>query len=1303
MSDHSIAIKIGGKLEKSFSDAIRAAQSSLASLNAAVSKEMAGAGDASTAAAMKMADAGKMCAGASKDMAAAARMGATASRRMAAGSREAAASSRDSTSAGKGTTAAFKDMAAEGMRAAGAVKDIASTGKVTASSIQDITSALKGVVTGFRDMSTQGRMASRAMQAGGQGVTSLSTELAVGGRGITSLSTDLGKAGEMAGAASKGFLVAGAAIAAVAVTAAIAGKVMLEVGKYSVQVGMEFETAMSDAAATANASTEEFAKMERAAMEMGKTTSKTASESAKALEYMSLAGWDVDTSISALPSVLKMSEASGMELGQTSDLVTDSMAALGVTVEQLPGYLDVATKAQAKSNQSAQQLMEAYIGVGGTMKNLNVPITESATALGVLANRGLKGAEGGTALNAVMVNLTTGAGQAGKMMQQLGVSAFDQQGKFIGLGATLQQLDTALQGYSEEQRNAALAAIGGKQHMDALNALMAGLNTTNEEGISEWAALTKELEDCNGSLQAMRDMKLDNLKGDMETLKSATQDAGIKIYKHLNAPLREFAQFGTQAVYQVSDALERDGFAGASMAAGDALAEGMGMLIERAPEFLAKAAVSVGSFLVGFATELPADLLTGIIKGAPRLLKALPGLGVDIAKAIIKGIFSIGSAPLKAIGSLLFGDLDDAGIDRAGIDAAKDYPAGIGTDMAAVADIPAVPQGIRDTDMAGTTLPVGEKGISPAGLMDSMAGQGMDIPDILGTPVDMTAGAGQMPAGLPMDAVPPADWMDTKGADMPVVVDAPPVPQTVDGPRDGIPGGIGARISRDVLAGSPAGVPQTSIDTGGAVGEPLVRDMGTAGTDAGVTAPSVDVVQDIVPTPSWTLSDIPIEVTQVSSPGTIPDIPMEATQISRDVIPDIPVDVTPDISIDDVQVSAGMIPEMSAGTAQTTFSAIPEISTRAVPGAPTGITQVSPDALTDIPIGAIQVPGIEVPDLAMDPVQVPIEVTHAPDDSPSGMEQMAGVSVMTGVSDTAPGAAPITTAGTMDSPAMPEVSAQDIMVPDPAGMQIGDIQIPSVGIDMTGIGDGIAQVRDAVRTGLAGSLAGQAIEVSGIDVDGTALTDKLGAVGAQGGRALMDGVAKGIGGIVDISQVGIGMTGIDVGKALGIPQVPLQGEVQAVTGGTLHDAVPDMTVAQDTAKGAGEMTGISPGPLPVVTVVQEPAEGIGVVYGWIRDIADTIRDVLRLPDMDTLSSRSVVEETLDAIVGKMRGLDSPTPDVAPSFTLNLTIHVEGKEDVEDRVIGASRIGMREFERCMEGWMRKYRRTGFGKGINEMFT
>ena len=416
------------------------------------------------------------------------------------------------------------------------------------------------------------------------------------------------------------------------------------IGRSSVQVGKDFETAMSSASATASASEEDFFKMKQAAMEMGKTTSKTATESAQALEYMALAGWDVDTSISALPSVLKMSEASGMELGRTSDLVTDSMAALGVSVNELPNYLDVVTKAQNKSNQTAEQLMEAYLGVGGTMKNLNVPIAESATALGVLANRGIKGSEAGNALNAVMVNLTTGTGQAGKMMQEMGISAFDSQGNFIGLEATLQQLNTSLQGCSEEERNAALAAIGGKQHVDALNNLMAGLNTTNEQGISEWAALTNELENCNGSLDAMRDTKLDNLEGDLKVLQSAAEDAGIKIYENLNEPLRGLTQYGTQAIYTISDALQSGGFSGMAEAIGSVLADGLADLAAQAPQFVDAAAGMVMSFITGIENhsgDIAQSFADLIVTGIDAVFQIIPQMflaGVRLMAELALGI-----------------------------------------------------------------------------------------------------------------------------------------------------------------------------------------------------------------------------------------------------------------------------------------------------------------------------------------------------------------------------------------------------------------------------------------------------------------------------------------------------------------------------------------------------------------------------------------------------------------------------------------------------------------------------------------
>lgn len=444
----------------------------------------------------------------------------------------------------------------------------------------------------------------------------------IAGKVDKSLNNSIAKAQGMLGsigggvgsAIGKSVQIAGSAFGAIATGVVTAGAA-------SVKVGSDFETAMSSLSATANANTEQYAALKAAAMECGRTTSKTASESAAALEYMALAGWSVEDSIAGLPSVLKLSEATSMDLAYASDLTTDSMAALGLTVDQLPEYLDVAAKANNKSNQSAQQLMEAYLAVGGTMKNLNVPIQESATALGVLANRGLKGSEGGTALNAIMVNLTTGAGKAGKAMEALGVSAFDSEGNFIGLEATLQQLNTALAGCTEEQRNAYLAAIGGKTHVDALNALMSGLNTEVSDGVSEWAALEEELYNADGALQAMRDTKLDNLAGDTATFKSALEDVGIHIYDGLQAPLREAVQFGTQEIYSLSSALEEGGISGLASQVGVVLSD----VLQKAMEF--------GPQLLSIIFMIASGLLQGIRDNAPALAEG----AAELASAFLQG------------------------------------------------------------------------------------------------------------------------------------------------------------------------------------------------------------------------------------------------------------------------------------------------------------------------------------------------------------------------------------------------------------------------------------------------------------------------------------------------------------------------------------------------------------------------------------------------------------------------------------------------------------------------------------------
>ena len=332
----------------------------------------------------------------------------------------------------------------------------------------------------------------------------------------------------------------------------------LMAGKKAVDVGMDFDKAMSSWKGTAKATEAEFNIAREAAMKYGRETTKTATESANALEYMALAGWSVNDSVKALPSVLKLSEATNLDLARTSDLVTDSMSATGEVIgengENLQRFLDVATTANNKSNQTAEQLMEAWIQTGGVFKGLNVDIEDSATALGVLANRGIKGSEAGTALNAIMINLTTGAGQAGKAMKKLGVSAF-KDGKFKGLKQTLTDVRDKLAGMTEEEQNFYKARIGGKHHIDAFTHLLNGLDAT-KDGKKEWDSLNEALRNANGSLQEMAATKMDNLWGDTKILESAMQDLGIKVSDALNVPLRDGAKAFTNMVYA------SDGFIG---------------------------------------------------------------------------------------------------------------------------------------------------------------------------------------------------------------------------------------------------------------------------------------------------------------------------------------------------------------------------------------------------------------------------------------------------------------------------------------------------------------------------------------------------------------------------------------------------------------------------------------------------------------------------------------------------------------------------------------------------------------------
>jgi TP901 family phage tail tape measure protein len=297
-------------------------------------------------------------------------------------------------------------------------------------------------------------------------------------------------------------------------------------GGVMLKTGMDFEASMSNVQAISGATGNDLVKLEDKARQLGSTTSKSASEAADALGYMALAGWDTTQMMDGLEPILRLSEAGNIDLARASDLVTDSMSALQIEVKDLPSYLDMVAQASRKSNTNIDALMEAYLVAGGTMASFNVPLEESTALLGLLANRGLKGSEAGTALNAIMVNLTSGAGQAGKAMEELNISAFDADGQFIGLEETLRLVGERTKGMTDEQKAQYISMIAGKEHLKSFQGLLAGLD-------DEYKDLKTNISGADGSLNDMAKTMQDNTRGNIARLKSSFEELSIQVSEHL--------------------------------------------------------------------------------------------------------------------------------------------------------------------------------------------------------------------------------------------------------------------------------------------------------------------------------------------------------------------------------------------------------------------------------------------------------------------------------------------------------------------------------------------------------------------------------------------------------------------------------------------------------------------------------------------------------------------------------------------------------------------------------------------------
>ena len=423
---------------------------------------------------------------------------------------------------------------------------------------------------------------------------------------------------------------AGIAIGA-ATTAAVA------FAKSAVDAGMQFDSAMSQVAATMGTTVDQIDQLRDFAMEMGSKTAFSASEAAEALNFMALAGYDAQTSMAMLPNVLNLAAAGTMELKDASDMITDAQSALGLSLEQTSAMVDQMARASSRTNTSVSQLGEAILTVGGTAQYMAGGTNELSTVLGVLADNGIKGSEGGTHLRNMLLKLSSPTADATKLLNRLGVQVFDAEGNMRSFTEVFPELNAAMADMTDQERLDAMATLFNSRDIASATAL---LGTTTER----WEELTAAIEDSAGAAEQMANTQLDNLAGDITLWKSALEGAQITLSDQLTPTLRQFVQFGTSGITQLSDAFKEGGLSGAMEAFGSILSDGLNMVIAALPEMVDAGMQLLGALGEGIIANLPVltdavveivlMFVDGIAKALPQIAAALPVILATLANGI---------------------------------------------------------------------------------------------------------------------------------------------------------------------------------------------------------------------------------------------------------------------------------------------------------------------------------------------------------------------------------------------------------------------------------------------------------------------------------------------------------------------------------------------------------------------------------------------------------------------------------------------------------------------------------------------
>ncbi|WP_158571222.1 phage tail tape measure protein [Blautia sp. OF03-15BH] len=318
--------------------------------------------------------------------------------------------------------------------------------------------------------------------------------------------------------------------------------------QYAANVGSSFEAGMSEVAAISGATGTQLQALTQKAKELGNSTKFSATEAASAFTNMSLAGWTVEQSISGIDGVLQLAAASGMGLADASQAVTDNISAFNLQASDASKIADMMAFAQANSSTTAAELAQSYKNCAANMHSAGQDIETTTSILEILANNGLRGAEAGTAVAAMMRDMTSKMEDGSIAIGDANVKVMDSNGNFRDMTDVLKDVEKATKGMGDAEKQAALLSTFTSDSIKGLNMI---LNT----GADTTAEYEEKLRSCSGAAEDMADVMQDNLKGKMTELESATEGLGIAAYEYVSGPLTNAVEGLTTVISGITDSI----------------------------------------------------------------------------------------------------------------------------------------------------------------------------------------------------------------------------------------------------------------------------------------------------------------------------------------------------------------------------------------------------------------------------------------------------------------------------------------------------------------------------------------------------------------------------------------------------------------------------------------------------------------------------------------------------------------------------------------------------------------------------